>query len=169
MNTFEKNYIEYIDSGIRNADSQLREFLINNKSNVSATLWGHGGIGKTACAQKICLELFHDKEQQFAYIIFVSAKDRLYNVITGKIQIINLLEEQRVKTFDDIIKAIGRPICRHLSAYEIRKRALINLVSYVSIEHLSHQSAIKAFEDFYISCLYMEMSVGEVLSNLKAI
>lgn len=129
MNTFEKNYIEYIDSGIRNADSQLREFLINNKSNVSATLWGHGGIGKT----------------------------------------INLLEEQRVKTFDDVIKAIGRPICRHLSAYEIRKRALINLVSYVSIEHLSHQSAIKAFEDFYISCLYMEMSVGEVLSNLKAI
>lgn len=53
--------------------------------------------------------------------------------------------------------------------YEIRKRALINLVSYVSIEHLFHQSAIKAFEDFYISCLYMEMSVGEVLSNLKAI
>lgn len=44
---------------------------------------------------------------KFAYIIFVSAKDRLYNVITGKIQIINLLEEQRVKTFDDVIKAIG--------------------------------------------------------------
>ena len=33
--------------------------------------------------------------------------------------------------------------------YDIRKRSLINLVSYVSIEHLSYQSAIKAFEDFY--------------------
>ncbi|SET70663.1 NB-ARC domain-containing protein [Lacrimispora sphenoides] len=118
MNSFEKNYIEYIDSGIKNADSQLKEFLINNKSNVSATLWGHGGIGKTACAQKMCLELFHDKAQQFTYIIFVSAKDRLYNVITGKIQIINIVEEQRVKTFEDVIKAIGRPICRHLSTEE---------------------------------------------------
>jgi len=118
MNSFEKNYIEYIDNGIGDARFQLREFLINNKSSVSATLWGHGGIGKTACAQKMCLELFHDKTQQFAYIIFVSAKDRLYNVVTGKIHTIDISDEQRVKTFEDVIKAIGRTICRHLSAEE---------------------------------------------------
>lgn len=128
MNSFEKNYVEYIDNGIGDAGFQLREFLIKNKSSVSATLWGHGGIGKTACAQKMCLELFHDKTRQFAYIIFVSAKDRLYNVFTGKIQTINIVDEQRVKTFDDVIKAIGKPICRHLCAEEY---TVDNICNYI--------------------------------------
>lgn len=118
MNSFNKNYIEYIDTGIGDARFQLRQFLINNKSSVSATLWGHGGIGKTACAQKMCLELFHDKAQQFAYIIFISAKDRLYNVFTGQIQTIDIVDEQKIRTFNDVILAIGKSLCRHLPAEE---------------------------------------------------
>lgn len=115
MNSFVKNYDEYIDNGIGITSIQVKEFLLKNKSNVSATLWGHGGIGKTACAQKICLELFNDACSHFTYIIFISAKDRVYNVITGKIQQFNETDEQRIKTFDDVIYTIGKCVSRHLS------------------------------------------------------
>ena len=50
-NVYENNFKKYIDIGIKN---KIKHFLIKNKSSVCATLWGHGGVGKTATIQSLC-------------------------------------------------------------------------------------------------------------------
>lgn len=82
MNNFETNYREYIDVGFHN---QIEKFILKNRSYVSATIWGHGGVGKTACIQKICEDLFNGSRKRFSYIVFITAKDRVYNTRTGQI------------------------------------------------------------------------------------
>lgn len=82
INVFEKNYSKYIDVGIV---PDVIKFLTKNKSSVYATLWGHGGVGKTASIQHICDYLCQQQSRAFDYIIFLSAKDRYYNYYKGEI------------------------------------------------------------------------------------
>lgn len=100
-NIYENNYRKYIDVGIK---GKLKKFLINNNASVCATVWGHGGVGKTATIQSLCEDLTNDEKKFFDYIIFLSAKDRRYDYYTGKIEDIN----DRIATFSDLIKGINK-------------------------------------------------------------
>ena len=99
MNTFKANYSHYIDVGFQKL---VEDFLENNRAYVSATFWGHGGVGKTACIQKICYDYFNNTKKQFSYIIFITAKDRVYNPKTGKI----VSGSGNVSRYIDVIKSI---------------------------------------------------------------
>lgn len=83
MNHFSENYHRYIEVGLTKT---MRNFACDDSAYVSAVLWGNGGVGKTACAQKVCQDLFNDSRQSFEYIVFVTAKDRKFNEITGQIE-----------------------------------------------------------------------------------
>lgn len=100
-NVYENNYRKYIDIGIK---SKLKNFLIKNNSSVCATIWGHGGVGKTATIQSLCEDLANDERKVFDYIVFLSAKDRRYDYYTGKIEEIN----DRVATLSDLIKGVNK-------------------------------------------------------------
>ena len=104
MNNYDCNYSSYIDIGLT---KDLISFLTKNKANVSATLWGHGGVGKTACIQNVCEQLFCAKEQVFSYIVFVTAKDRIYNPATGKI-VKN--DSKYVRRYQEIIEIIQQTV-----------------------------------------------------------
>lgn len=100
MNQFECNYQTYQDVGFSKI---VLDFLLKNKSNVAATLWGHGGVGKTACIQYVCQKLFCSREMHFSYIVFVTAKDRIYNPVTGKIA---KNSSKYVRRYSEIIETI---------------------------------------------------------------
>lgn len=100
-NIYEKNYTTYIDVGVQ---SQILKFLKDNKSSVCATLWGHGGIGKTATIQNVCDTLSNKEYKSFDYIVFISAKDRRYNYYNGIIEDIN----SSISTFSDVIRTLNR-------------------------------------------------------------
>lgn len=101
-NTYKNNYKKYIDIGIKN---KLKSFL-QNRSSVCATVWGHGGVGKTATIQSLCEDIANDEKKSFDYVIFLSAKDRKYDYYTGKIEEV----EARVATFVDVIKGANKII-----------------------------------------------------------
>lgn len=100
-NIYENNYKKYIDIGIK---KKLKEFLVKNKSSVCATVWGHGGVGKTATIQSLCEDLANDERKSFDYIVFLSAKDRKYDYYTGRIEEIN----DRIATLPELIKGVNR-------------------------------------------------------------
>lgn len=100
-NIYTNNYNHYIDVGIK---KEVESFLDSNRSSVCATIWGHGGIGKTATIQAVC-DYFCNKEfKTFDYIIFISAKDRKYNYYKGCIEIF----DAEVSTFTDVIKRLNK-------------------------------------------------------------
>lgn len=109
MNNFKCNYKEYIVNGVDQGIKQVKDFIIKNSANVNATIWGHGGAGKTACIQKVCMDIFHGKMKKLDYIIFLSAKDRVYNTYTGQIDSLN--DEHPIRTYEDIMFSIGNMIC----------------------------------------------------------
>ena len=94
---------KYIDTGIK---QRVLDFLLKTNHSVSATLWGHGGVGKTAVIRSVCDDLSLLDRKQFDYIIFLSAKDRMYNYITGKIDELS----SRVQSFDEIIRIINKTV-----------------------------------------------------------
>lgn len=100
-NIYENNYRKYIDIGIK---GKLKTFLVKNNASVCATVWGHGGVGKTATIQSLCEDLANDERKVFDYIVFLSAKDRRYDYYTGKIEEIN----DRIATFSDLIKGVNK-------------------------------------------------------------
>lgn len=100
MNIFKTNYDKYIDVGFHKL---IEDFLFKNRAYVSATVWGHGGVGKTACIQKICYDLFNDNNKQFSYIIFITAKDRTYNPKTGKIDV----SIGNISLYSEVIRSIA--------------------------------------------------------------
>lgn len=104
MNCFDCNYQTYQDVGLTQI---VLDFLLKNKANVSATLWGHGGVGKTACIQNVCQQLFCRKEQAFSYIVFVTAKDRIYNPATGKI---SGNGSKYVRQYSEVIETIAQTV-----------------------------------------------------------
>jgi hypothetical protein len=111
INIFNTNYKRYIEVG--SIKNKVYDFLTGKHkgSSVCITLWGHGGNGKTATAQKICEELsFKEvdsktKKPPFEFIIFLSAKDRELNKYTGKIVPVN--NENRVTNFDELIRKLN--------------------------------------------------------------
>jgi hypothetical protein len=108
INHYTRNYKKYIDVGVTN---QIIKFLTQNKSSVFATLWGHGGIGKTAAIQNACEILVNNERKKFDYIIFISAKDRYYNYYKGVVQEI----KGTIKTLDEIVQFINNLIFEDLS------------------------------------------------------
>lgn len=82
INLFDNNFKKYIDVGIT---KKVTDFLEKNRASVFATIWGHGGVGKTASIQRVCDILCNQERKLFDYIIFLSAKDRYYNYYQGKI------------------------------------------------------------------------------------
>lgn len=111
MNYFNRNYSNYISTPV---EKTIKDFLIENRSNVQATVWGHGGVGKTACVQSVCMELFNKMKCDFSYIIFVSAKDRKYDTMTGKIKGIN-----GIRTYEEILDNIISVIYDEDSAEDV--------------------------------------------------
>jgi len=97
INKTEKDFQKYIDVGI---SKKIIEFLSKNKSSVFATLWGHGGIGKTAAVQNVCDILSNQESKKFDYIVFTSAKDRYYNFYKGIVQ--EILTD--INSLDEILK-----------------------------------------------------------------
>lgn len=83
INIFENNYKKYIDTTIVR---KIVKFLKENRSTVFATLWGHGGVGKTASIQRVCEVLLSEEKKHFDYVIFASAKDRKFNYYKGVIE-----------------------------------------------------------------------------------
>ena len=102
INVFDNNYKKYIDVGIK---AKITEFIIKNKSSVASTVWGHGGVGKTASVQRVCEELTNSSTKYFDYIVFLSAKDRFYDYFTGTVKIIE--DEQKTGSFDKLIRNIN--------------------------------------------------------------
>lgn len=100
-NIYENNFTTYIDvAGVR---TQILKFLKSNKSSVCATLWGHGGIGKTATIQDVCDTLSNKEYKTFDYIVFISAKDRRYNYYNGIIENV----ATSISTYSDVIKYLN--------------------------------------------------------------
>lgn len=102
INIFENNYSVhgYIENKV--IEKKLESF-IDNKSFVCATLWGHGGVGKTAAIQNYCEKLGISKNRKFDYILFVSAKDRYFDCHKGQIESIDCNT-----TYSEIIKKLNR-------------------------------------------------------------
>ena len=100
MNNFRLNYDKYIDVGFHKL---IEDFLFKNRAYVSATVWGHGGVGKTACIQKECYDLFNNCEKKFSYIVFITAKDRIYNPKTGQID----SSTGNISLYSEVIKSIA--------------------------------------------------------------
>ena len=109
INVFENNYKSYIN--VKSIKSQVLEFLVGKKSRstVAITIWGHGGVGKTALIQNICEYLSTDTEivkgKKFKYILFLSAKDRKFNAETLQI---DSIDDRSVTNFNDLILTINR-------------------------------------------------------------
>ena len=104
INVFKKNYRTFIETFV--IKKELKNFLIKNRASVCATVWGHGGVGKTATVQSICEDLSKDRSKKFDYIVFVSAKDRFYNYYTGSISQIS----DSIDSFDSLIRSINTTI-----------------------------------------------------------
>jgi len=100
INTFTPNYKKYIHVGIKD---QIDTFLLKNRASVCATVWGHGGVGKTATVQSLCSDLAGRDKKFFDYIIFVSAKDRYYDYYTGAITVVS----DRVDSLDGIVRKVN--------------------------------------------------------------
>lgn len=101
MNKFELNYKTYMETPV---EKDIFEYLKCNTSNVQATLWGHGGVGKTAAVQYVCESIFRgecDESCTFKYIVFVTAKDRKFDPQSG-----DIVKVDNLKTYNDIIRQI---------------------------------------------------------------
>lgn len=82
-NSFRLNFKTYIPVG--DIKARILSFARKNKASACATVWGHGGMGKTAVVQEAVVELLNKQPKIFDYIVFVSAKDRLYDYETASI------------------------------------------------------------------------------------
>ena len=100
LNNYQNNYKEYVDVGIK---AEIKEFLTKDRTSVSGTIWGHGGVGKTATVQSICDDLSLEERRRFDYIVFASAKDRTYKCTTGKIAGV----DRPIDSFQKILECIN--------------------------------------------------------------
>ena len=100
LNVYENNYAKYIDIGTKN---RINTFLLRNRASVCATIWGHGGVGKTATVQSICEDLSRGASRPFDYIIFASAKDRAFNYYAGSVFSI----DEPIDSFISLLKCLN--------------------------------------------------------------
>jgi len=129
-NRIKQNYRKYID--VPQIKRELWSFL-KNKSSVCATLWGHGGVGKTAAVHHVCQELMLSESTPFDYLVFVTAKDRIYNYTTGEID--NVADETRVTAFEDLVAEVNSLVFRDETSdpakiLAVRDRVLIVIDDY---------------------------------------
>ncbi|MBO0937870.1 hypothetical protein J2I47_15030 [Fibrella sp. HMF5335] len=122
INNFSNNFKRYIDVGIK---GKIKNFLTTNKSSVFATLWGHGGVGKTASIQSLCEDLSNQDKKIFDYIIFLSAKDRYYNYYKG---VVENIDEKNISTFEEIIMYINNVL---FSNKTFDLEAIVNFEGYI--------------------------------------
>jgi hypothetical protein len=111
INIFDNNYKRYIDVGVK---AKIKDFIIQNRASVAATVWGHGGVGKTASIQSVCEELVNNGDKKFDYIVFLSAKDRFYDYFTGAIKNI----DDRIDSFEQLVRNINF-IVRQEDKYDV--------------------------------------------------
>lgn len=83
FNDFKSNFKTFILVG--DIKKRIFDFITKNKASACATVWGHGGMGKTAVVQEAIIELRSNDKKYFDYIVFVSAKDRMYNYETASV------------------------------------------------------------------------------------
>ena len=103
INMFENNFSRYIE--IQNIKSHINKF-INSKASVCATVWGHGGVGKTASVQSTCQELVGlGSKKKFDYIVYVSAKDRTYNYFRGVVE--GVQPDRQVNTLQGVVSQVN--------------------------------------------------------------
>lgn len=102
LNVYQENFRNYIDIGFK---KKIRDFLIKNRAAVCATVWGHGGIGKTAAVQSVCNDLSLGNKY-FDYIVFASAKDRSFSYLLGNISTI----DDPIDSYDQLIKCVKSTI-----------------------------------------------------------
>ncbi|XNJ90385.1 NB-ARC domain-containing protein [Vibrio cyclitrophicus] len=103
INIYTNNYNKYISTSIVN---RLVKFLKKSESTVFSTVWGHGGVGKTAAIQRVCEVLLSESRKTFDYIVFLSAKDRKFNYYSGEIEGI----DTSVNSYDAAIRYINKVI-----------------------------------------------------------
>lgn len=103
LNVYENNYSQYIDVGPK---KEIKNFLLNNKASVCATVWGHGGVGKTATVQSVCEDLSRAEDRSIDYIVFASAKDRAFSYHSGEINTI----DDPIDSYRNLLKCINATI-----------------------------------------------------------
>jgi len=118
-NEFIPNYKDFISVGV--IKNEIKKFLTDNKAQISANLWGHGGVGKTAIIQKIIDEFLKSEKKQFNYILFLSAKNTLFNTETGKTE--NIETDNVISNFETLIGSIYSIIIRNTET-DINKQEL---------------------------------------------
>lgn len=104
LNVYEKNFKQYIDTGTKRRE--IEAFLTKNLASVCGTVWGHGGVGKTATVQSICDDLSLREDRKFDYIVFASAKDRSFKYTTGQIVAI----DEPIDSYKNLISCINSTI-----------------------------------------------------------
>ena len=160
INNFTPNYKKFIDIG--SIKQKVYSFLIGAEKDYSVciTLWGHGGNGKTATAQKICEELANHRDRHFEFIVFLSAKDRELNKYTGQINAISV--ENRVTSFEDLIEKISISIFSEIREDLIEKikkerpKTLIVIDDFETFEDIDKEkikSFIKNFSPDYLKVI----------------
>lgn len=111
---FDRNFKKYFDVGLSRS---ILRFLLKNKSSVFATVWGHGGVGKTAAVQHVCDTLINQQNRKFDYIIFLSAKDRYYNYYKGQMQKV----DTAITGLDDILRITNQVIFNLEGSTDVEK------------------------------------------------
>lgn len=148
-NDFIPNYKNFIDIGI--IKEEIKKFLINNKAQISANLWGHGGVGKTATIQKIIDEFLKSEKKHFKYILFLSAKNTIFNTETGKAESIEA--DNIIGDFETLIGSIYSILIRDTETnvnqqeLQIKKysegKTFIVIDDYESFNSLDKEKIIK--------------------------
>ncbi len=141
VNDFKKNYTKYFEVGIK---EKVKQFLEKDKSTVACTIWGHGGVGKTAVIQSVIEEYEVSEKKVFDYIGCMSAKDRLYNYHNGKIEEIR----ERIDSFSDIITHINQVIGSE--NYKIDEIINVNGKILIVIDDLEtfNKAEVEKIQDF---------------------
>lgn len=103
LNVYENNYSQYIDVGTKKL---IKDFLLKNKASVCATVWGHGGVGKTATVQSVCEDLSRAVDRSIEYIVFASAKDRAFSYHSGAISTI----DDPIDSYRNLLRCINETI-----------------------------------------------------------
>ena len=163
MNIFNNNYANYISIGAKK--KKITDFL-DNKSSVSATIWGHGGVGKTATIQSVCQDLSVSDKKKYDYILFLSAKDRFYNYNKAEIEEM----DNRIDNYENMISVINEILFDEVKYDEDR---IINaqtklLLVIDDFETFAKEDQIKV--ELFISKLninYHKVIITTRISNLK--
>lgn len=158
-NNYRVNYKKYFDANAI-VKQKLERILTKNSSTVCVTLWGHGGVGKTACIQKLIEEFCSFQEQYFQYIVFVSAKNKKYNTVTGKLEKL----DGGIRTFKDIIYEIINTIFEEVEDKEFDS----NLGKYVQIIKSIKYKVLFVIDDFETFDDSEKVKIQEFISSLDA-